>query len=208
MLLLIPVLSANYGYKEVIAIVTRWKNIEQERAANLKLGELSVQIEISQHISAFGSAFRDILHDLQTEYPDKLPLGLQFSGIASSVFRPPFPEYDLLVFSRHSSDDRSELIFSNRSLSSRRSSEMVFDHLLAENLNQNRNDNDARRSEKILRRVFGRATLGRVLANSQRGLSTPVIYGQMPSFLVWDYVTSEKGGVLGFFSVSSPQSGS
>jgi class 3 adenylate cyclase len=201
LLLLIPVISANYGYNEVTSIITRWKNREQESAANLKLGELSVQVDISQHISAYSSLLRGTLSDLQTQYPDKMPSGMQFSSIASSVFRPPFPKYELLIFSRQGSDDRSDIVFSSRNLASRRSAAIVFDHLLAETLDLKRNDNETRRNEKILRRFFGMATLGRVVANSQRGMSTPVIYDQTPSFLAWDYVSSEKGAILGFFLI-------
>lgn len=194
-------LSANYGYKEIISIITRWKNVEQERTANLKLGEISVQIDISQHISAFSASFRNTLNDLQSQYPDEMPAGIQFSGIASAVFKAPFPEYELLVFSRTHSQRQSSLTFSNCSTRNRRSAELVFDHLLAENRDSQRSDGEARRNEKLLRRLFGMVTLGRVLACNQKGVCTPIIYDQLPSFLSWDYSISDSGNILGFFLI-------
>jgi hypothetical protein len=58
-----------------------------------------------------------------------------------------------------------------------------------------------RRNEKLLQKVFGSGTIGKVLAIDQRGTPTPIISARTPSILVWDYVANPDGEILGFFLI-------
>ena len=196
--LLIPILSANFGYNEIFSIITRWKTLEQERFANQKLGEISVQNDIAQHISVFSAAFKEKLTDLLMHYGERSPENLPLSDMAASSFKPPFPDHELWVFSRSAEKQSATLIFTNASVTSRRPVEMIFDHLLATNSEDKQKDQEIRRNEKMLHNIFGSNSIGKVIANNQRGVATPVIYRQTPSYLVWDYTVTDAGKVLGY----------
>lgn len=193
-----PILSANYGYRQIVAVVTKWKNLEQERIANLKLSEISVQIDIGPQISAYSNEFKEMLTDLSEEYPKKSPSSLPLSEMAAATFRTPFPEHELWIFMQTADTKATKLIFNNQDLGGKRAAELVFAHLLAENRGLTRDDQSQRRDEKMLRRLFGAASIGKVLANNQRGVATPVIYNEIPSFLTWDYVEQPNGQLIGF----------
>jgi len=51
LLLFLPLLAVNRGWREVDAIVGRWRNQEQERLANQKLGEISANLDFSLHMA-------------------------------------------------------------------------------------------------------------------------------------------------------------
>ncbi|MBU1107671.1 MAG: HAMP domain-containing protein [Candidatus Riflebacteria bacterium] len=201
LLLLIPIISANFGYQEVTAIFTWWENLDQERFANQKLGEISVQTDIAQHISAYSASFKEKLASLLDQYSHKNPDSLPISSVSAANFKSPFPKYELLVFARPAAKQPASLIFTNENLSGRRSIEMMFNYLIAEHLKEPLKDHESKRNEKMLHQTFGSNCIGSVIANSQRSVATPIIYKNTPSFLVWDYAADENGKALGYFLI-------
>ncbi|EKD82039.1 MAG: hypothetical protein ACD_39C01508G0001, partial [uncultured bacterium] len=200
-LLLIPIISANFGYREITAIRTKWENLDQERFAEQKLGEISVQTDITQHLETYSSTFKEKLADLLDQYSQQNPDSLPIPGIAAASFKSPFPEHELWIFSRPSAQQPASLIFTNENATGRRSFEIVFNHLLAGNCKEPQQENELRRNEKMLRKVFGSGSVGSVIANDQRGIATPVIYKSTPSFLIWDYAINDRGKAFGYFLI-------
>ncbi|HAE39025.1 MAG TPA: hypothetical protein DCG57_10360, partial [Candidatus Riflebacteria bacterium] len=199
--LLIPLVSANFGYNEIVAIMARWKTVEQERFANQKLGEIAVQNDISQQISSYCAAFKDKLTDLLIHYTGKNLDNLPLSDLAANSFQPPFPAYDIWIFSQPATNKSGTMVFTTAGSASRRPLEMIYDHLIAETNSISQKDHESRRNEKMLQKIFGRSSIGKVIANYQRGIATPVIYQQTPSYLVWDFASREDGKAFGYFLV-------
>jgi len=199
--LLIPLVSANFGYNEIVAIMARWKTVEQERFANQKLGEIAIQNDISQQISSYCAAFKDKLTDLLLHYTGKNLDNLPLSDLAANSFQPPFPDYDIWIFSQPATNKPGTLVFTTAGSASRRPLEMIYDHLIAETNSISQKDHESRRNEKMLQKIFGRSSIGKVIANYQRGIATPVIYQQTPSYLVWDFASREDGKAFGYFLV-------
>ncbi len=203
LLLFLPLLAVNRGWREVDAIVGRWRNQEQERLASQKLGEISANLDFSLHMAEQATRFSRGLTSLLQEYPSRSPNSLPVDDLAENVFSAPFPKHVLWVFLRQSGQSGVQTWFTNEKNASRRPMEMIMQSLIDENSHEKKGDVEARRSEKLLQKVFGHGCLISLIAGEQRNIATPVIYRQTPSFLLWDFAEIGDGRSIGFFLVVS-----
>jgi len=200
LLLFLPLLALNMGWREVSGILERWKTQEQERYASQKLGEVAANTDLSQHLAEYALRFRQGMLSLLQEYPNKL-IGLPFGELGQSIFARPFPDHVLWAFTGRPNQDSPEVAFCSEKAVSRRPMEMIFRALVLENQEKSRGSDENRRNEKLLQKVFGTCCTVQLLAGFQRGIATPVIYNRVPSFLVWDYGENSDGNMAGFFII-------
>lgn len=203
LLLFLPLLAINRGWREVDTIVGRWRYQEQERLANQKLGEISANLDFSLHMAEQAARFSRGLVSLLREYPGRNPLGLPAGELAGNVFSAPFPQHHLWVFLRQSGQSGVQTWHTNEKNASRRPMEMIMQSLIDENSHEKKGDAETRRSEKLLQKVFGHGCRISLIAGEQRNIATPVIYRQVPSFLLWDFAEIGDGRSIGFFLVVS-----
>ncbi len=201
LLLFLPLLAVNRGWHEVDAIVGRWHDQEQERLANQKLGEISANLDFSLHMAEQAARFSRGLASLLREYPGRNPTGLPAGELAGNIFSAPFPKHHLWVFLRQSGQSGVQTWHTNEKNASRRSMEMIMQSLIDENSHEKKGDDETRRSEKLLQKVFGHGCKISLIAGEQRNIATPVIYRQTPSFLLWDFAEIGDGRSIGFFLV-------
>ncbi len=198
MLLLVPVILLNSGYREISSIFNSWSIMEQERFAEQKLGEIAAHTDISHEISVYAAEFRRQLDALVTNYrTDRFPV----AEIASASLPKEFPEHELLVFQGDSNLLACKMVFSNKSPASRRSMEMIQHCLLLENLGINQGQHNARLNGKLLQKIFGNGCSIELAGSEQRGITTPVIYRGIPSFLVWVFAKSPHGEIIAFMLI-------
>ena len=203
LLLFLPLLAVNRGWREVDAIVGRWRNQEQERLANQKLGEISANLDFSLHMAEQGARLSRGLTSLLREYPGRNPEGLPVGDLADNIFASPFPQHALWVFLRQSGKSGVQTWYNNEKNASRRPMEMIMQSLIDENSHEKSGDAEGKRSEKLLQKVFGHGCRISLIAGEQRNIATPVIYRQIPSFLLWDFAEIGDGRSIGFFLVVS-----
>ena len=203
LLLFLPLLAVNRGWREVDAIVGRWRDQEQERLATQKLGEIAANLDFSLHMAEQGARFSRGLTSLLREYPGKSPAGLPVGELADNVFSAPFPQHNLWVFLRQPGHSGIQTWYTNEKNASRRPMEMIIQSLIDENVSEKKGDTGARRTEKLLQKVFGHGCRISLIAGEQRNIATPVIYRQTPSFLLWDFAETGDGRGIGFFLVVS-----
>ncbi|HMM61019.1 MAG TPA: hypothetical protein PKC25_12905, partial [Candidatus Rifleibacterium sp.] len=82
LLLFLPLLAVNRGWREVDAIIWRWHDQEQERLANQKLGEISANLDFSLHMAEHGARFSRGVTSLLREYPGRRPESLPAGELA------------------------------------------------------------------------------------------------------------------------------
>ena len=203
LLLFLPLLAVNRGWREVDAIIWRWHDQEQERLANQKLGEISANLDFSLHMAEHGARFSRGVTSLLREYPGRRPESLPAGELAGNVFSAPFPQHHLWVFLRQSGQSGVQTWHTNEKNASRRPMEMIMQSLIDENSHEKKGDAETRRSEKLLQKVFGHGCRIPLIAGEQRNIATPVIYRQIPSFLLWDFAETGDGRSVGFFLVVS-----
>ncbi len=203
LLLFLPLLAVNRGWREVNVIVGRWHTQEQERLAGQKLGEISANLDFSLHMAEQAARFSRGLVSLLREYPGRNPAGLPAGELAGNVFSAPFPQHHLWVFLRQSGQSGVQTWHTNEKNASRRPMEMIMQSLIDENSQEKQGDAETRRNEKLLQKVFGHGCMISLIAREQRNIATPVIYRQNPSFLLWDFAEIGDGRSIGFFLVVS-----
>lgn len=201
LLLFLPVLAVNYGFREVTRIRNRWAKLEQQRFANQKLGELSANFDLPLNIANRAAEFKDKCTSLFRELPDDKLSAYDWAGLHQSQFNKPFPASELWFFSSQKSENNGQLIYSSEQRGSRRPMEMLISHMLKLNADSTIPDHEFRRNEKMLQRTFGSGSDGYLLANDQRGVATPVIYNSIPSWLLWDYQQIDEKITIGFFII-------
>lgn len=202
LLFLLPVLAIDAGYFKILEIVEHWQDSEQERYAIQKLGELSSNLNFSQHLAAYSESFNSRIRSVLEEVPKAEIKKLNWNAIANSAFASPFPRNDLWVFHFDESKDRSDNVFNNvKTHMSRRSMEMVFSYFMALESNSAITPRVRRRNEKLLKKIFGNGSTGELLVEKQRGIATPVIYNSIPSWLIWDFQKGFSGQFAGFFII-------
>lgn len=199
--LLLPVLALNSGYMEISSIVERWNSLEQERFANQKLGEVAANVDIQQHIAAQAGRFKSGLNSLLGEYPSTDPGSLPVSALAAKILARPFPAHELWAFACPAGARQAAVIFCSDRSASRRPMEMIMNSLIAESLERPQKNEESRRNEKLLQKVFGNGCSTSLVACDQKGIVTPVIYRRIPSFLVWDFIENPDGSLSGFFLI-------
>ncbi len=201
LLLFLPLLAVNRGWREVDAIVWRWHDQEQERLANQKLGEISANLDFSLHMAEHGVRFSRGLTSLLREYPGRRPESLPAGELAGNIFSAPFPQHHLWVFLRQPGQPGVQTWHTNEKNASRRPMEMIMQSLIDENSHEKKGDAETRRSEKLLQKVFGHGCRIPLIAGEQRNIATPAIYRQIPSFLLWDFAETGDGRSVGFFLI-------
>ncbi len=201
LLLLLPLLAVNSGWREVDSIVERWKTQEQERFASQKLGEISANVDLGQHLVEYCKRFRQGMASLLTEYPNRRLSGLPFQELARNIFASPYPDYELWAFTGKPGQSGVEVAFCSEKAASRRPMEMVFHSLVMESQEISRSQDENRRNEKLLQKLFGNGCTIQLLAGDQRGIATPVIYRRVPSLLVWDFLHNPDGTMVGYFMI-------
>lgn len=203
LLLLLPLLAVNSGWHEINGIFERWEAQDQERFASQKLGEVAANMDFSQQLAEHALRFRQGMASLLLEYPKRKPAALPFRELAENVFSRPFPSYEIWSFVQESGKSAAEVAFCSEKSVSRRPMEMVFSALVSENLEQKQSQDEVRRNEKLLQKIFGFGCTVPLLAGDQRGIATPVIYRKIPSYLLWDFSQNPDGRLSGFFIVIS-----
>lgn len=201
LLLFVPVVLLNLGHQGISSVLFKWEIREQDRFAAQKLGEISVHTDISQEISAYASGFNRRLGSLIQDYPAEAARRLPVGEYAATAFAEPFPRHDLWLFHRHQGKEESSLLYANDKTSSRRPMEMVVSYLLRESLAEQQKAHETRRNEKLLQKIFGNGCSGDLLAFDQRGVTTPVIYKNIPSYLVWDFSQGPDGSIFAFLLI-------
>ncbi len=201
LLLLIPVILLNYAYGNISAIVNKWQQHDQERFAIHKLNEIAAQTDIAQQLSSTVADFKKALKTLIEEYPDRDKNQLPIVPMVNRYFSRSFPVHDLWVFKTEKDVERAALFFTSDKQSPRRPMEIVAGYLVSENLEKKIPDNEKRRNEKLLQKLLGNGCTGEILGQDQIGVTTPVIYSQIPSFLVWDYFLTGSGECFSYFLI-------
>lgn len=191
----------NLGHQGISSVLVKWEIREQDRFAAQKLGEVSVHTDISQEISAYAGDFNRRLSSLIQDYPGEAARRLPVGEYAATTFSEPFPRHDLWLFHRQPGKEESSLIYTNDKASSRRPMEMVVSYLLREGLSEQQKEHETRRNEKLLQKILGNGCTGELLAFDHRGITTPVIYKSIPSFLVWDFSKGADGSIFAFLLI-------
>lgn len=201
LLLLLPLLAVNSGWREVGDIVERWKVQELERFASQKLGEIAANVDLSQHLAEYCKRFGQGMVSLLDEYPKRRLSGLPFQELVRNNFASPYPVYELWAFTGQPKQDEVEVAYCSEKGVSRRPMEMVFSALVMESREISRSQDEDRRNGKLLQKIFGNGCSIPLLAGDQRGIATPVIYRRVPSFLIWNYLFSSDGTMAGYFMI-------
>jgi class 3 adenylate cyclase len=199
LLLFLPLLAVNLSYRFLANIDYYWRVQEQQETANQELEGLAAGSEFSYQFARlagdFAKGFKSgVEADLNGEN-----LGHFLRERSASIFRKPFPEYELFAF--HIPDNQQgEVLYLNSDLRlTRRLFVRTFEHLV--NVNKRGVGASAfdKQNEKLLGRVLQNGARSDVLAVTQRGKASYAFYRYFPHWFLWDYFEVPGKGVFGYY---------
>lgn len=202
LLLLLPLLALDAGYLKISELLYRWNESEQERFARQRLSEIASNVSFPLILNNRAEAISELLNSSLAELePRKFKL-VNWKKVTGLNLTQPFPEHDFMMFSQ-SAGASSEMVYTNsNSIVSRRSLEIIFSYLTDLYLKKpNNKPHELRRNEKLLKRLFGSGSIGEILARKHKSVPTQVIYNQIPSWLIWNFVQNDEGRIAGFILI-------
>ncbi len=203
LLFLSPLLAFDASYYFIVnKLYDPWQKLEQQRFAEEKLGEIASSVQFSQHMSRTGESFKEKLNSSLTGMNEERFKKLAWAKIFASCLPENFPQHELLLFYRPGQESDSEIIFHNQQrLIGRRSFEIAFSCLIDQFSERQFKDYEKRTNEKILKKIFGSGSEPEILARKHRSVVTPVIFQEIPSFLLWDFSVDLDGHAAGYFLI-------
>ena len=202
-LLLLPILALNIGFLAYFSLEAEWARADQERFADRKLNEISSDIDFSHWAVQLAAKFnKDLSNLINSRHPHSLDKEFINHRI-KNIFKKPFPTSRVWVIKSDKKTNRAKVFIKPaKTRQSSRIMSMLMDYLIAITKNKQIAGQNKRRNEKLLQKVFGSGSIGKVLALDQRGIATPIIVAKTPGVLIWDYVCNPEGESLGFFLIA------
>lgn len=200
---ILPLLAINIGLALFSQIDIYWQQQEQIADARQEVEALAAGSDFSYQYARqagdFASAFKSAT---EVGFSDS-KLADFLADRADQVFRKPFPDYELYTFKIPSKDRPGNLLhIKTGTQPSRRVMVRTFEHLVRVNQGHDISDGAGQQNERLLSGLFGQDTKSDVLAHSQKGKASFVLYRSFPSWFLWDYFKTADGTTFGYYLLS------
>ncbi len=196
---LLPIIALNLGFSFLARIEFYWHEKLQHETARRELEALNAGANIEYHLARHGGRF---LKEL--EVAEQLAKSRRKEEFIRERYRQTFsatfPESLVYAFHQKDLDSNARVTFANTDkINTLRALALVFQHLVATNLNQNTPAAIARQRERLVQQFMGRSSKAEILGLSQRGKTTYIIFENRPYWLVWDFALNHDNSVYGYF---------
>ena len=195
-----PIISLDLSYYSLSVLNYKKLVKEQIKKANNEAETLASESDFSKEFAMLYRDFFNSAKDFVDKSENKTSLS-EFTDCleknANSVFRSPFPEYNLYFFKLSTGALESELVFYKGSLKSgKKALCKAFDALYA--VNTGIADADKEKSNKFVQRLIGKYSSIEVVAKEMLGITTHTNGIHNCSWFIWDYFSDEnKNDVYG-----------
>lgn len=201
-LALLPALVVIWGWTNIQQGELARTDSEQGAEARMVLESMEKGWSFQQQMTRVGSEFRRELLRTFHSFPSSRLLNDLIKHHSNRFFAPPFPEHELFVFTWTGTGTAAapDLVFSRQTGAlSRRTMVLSFQHLVRNFRKTPESTAEGKLGQKFIRTLFGEAVPSDILAGSQIGAPTPVIYKNHQHWFLWDFVEKDGKPLGGFF---------
>jgi class 3 adenylate cyclase len=199
-LLLLPFLAVNMGYRFFAGIDLYWQKNEQQEIANQEIEALAAG-------SDFSYQFARLAGDFTKKFKGGVEADLQGSRLGSyleersrSIFCWPFPEHELFTFYLPEKNGAGEVLYMRSGSTPRkRVFSRAFEHLVKVNKGESANAIIDKQNEKMVAGILGGDSKSDVIARTQRGKASFAFYNFFPHWFLWEYFEVPGKGTFGYF---------
>ena len=201
-LLLLPVLAVNLGFNFLSRIELHWKKNSQNELARQELEALTASSGFEYQLARRSGRF---LKQLEASMVMKTNSSQNefIRERCEKIFRKPFPDSLVFAFAAESKSSSYKMIHTNSTgIVGKRVYSLVFQHLVEVNQSKEISLATGRQRERLLQKLMGVGTKSEVVAVSQKGKATYVLYENLPHWFVWDFIETEDKQILGYFVIT------
>jgi class 3 adenylate cyclase len=195
-----PIISLDLSYYSLSVLNYKKLVKEQIKKANNEAETLASESDFSKE---FAMLYRDFFNSAKDFVNDKSKNKTSLSDFndcleknANSIFRSPFPDYNLYFFKLSAGALESELVFYKGSLKSgKKALCKAFEALYAVNVGIV--DAEKEKNNKFVQRLIGKYTGIEVVAKEMLGITTHTNGIHNCSWFIWDYFFDDNKNVYG-----------
>lgn len=199
LLWLVPFLATNFGVIFIKYIENHWQMTEQQEIARQELESLSAGARFDYQFARTSGDFRDALSAAAEGGMSQEAMASYLEQRSEVIFREPFPEHHLFVFSKAGDDAQGNMLTAkSKGLVHRRILSRIFAYMVDLSREKKIPDTYARQSETMLKQILGSQSDSEIMARSQRGKASFAFYNKFSSWFLWDYIETESGEIFGF----------